>query len=186
MKFKGIQKKEAGKFIVRYDVLYETVDHKEKVYEMISRDRNIQTEEDLRNHKVDAVVMIMHDREGDKILLNREFRMPCGEFVFNFPAGLIEKGETIEESAARELKEETGLDVVSIDEVMKECYSAVGFTNEKNICVIGVADGEFAPSSTTVEEIEAAWYTKHEVREMLQKENFASRIQAYCYMWSKE
>ena len=37
MRFKKITKKEEGKFITRYDLTYETVDKKEKVYEMISR-----------------------------------------------------------------------------------------------------------------------------------------------------
>ena len=35
MQFKGISKKEAGKFITRYDIVYETVDKKEKIYEII-------------------------------------------------------------------------------------------------------------------------------------------------------
>ena len=37
MEWRGIQKKEEGSFITRYDVTYETVDHQNKVYEMISR-----------------------------------------------------------------------------------------------------------------------------------------------------
>ncbi|MDD6071134.1 MAG: NUDIX hydrolase [Clostridiales bacterium] len=186
MTFKGIEKKQEGKYIIRYDLTYETVDKKTKVYEMISRNRNLQTREELTNHLADAVVLIMHDEAGEKILLNREFRMACGDFVINFPAGLIDPGESFEESAARELKEETGLDLVRIEEVMPESFSAIGFSNEKNICVVGVAEGQFAPSTSTVEEIEANWYTKAEVRELLQKEYFAARTQAYCYMWSKE
>lgn len=186
MKFKKIEKKEAGKFITRYDITYETVDHKEKIYEMISRDKNLSTKEALSAHPADSVVLIMHDETGEKLLLNKEFRMACGEFVFNFPAGLIDPGEQFMDSARRELKEETGLDLVQIDDVLGESFSAIGFSNEKNICVIGVATGEFAPSTSTVEEIEAAWYTKEEVRELLKKEYFAARTQSYCYIWSKE
>lgn len=186
MEFKGIEKKETGRYITRYDLLYETVDHKDKVYEMISRNPNLTTRQELTEHPADAVVLILHDREGDRILLNREFRMACGDFVFNFPAGLIEQGESVEEGAGRELKEETGLDLVQIEQILPESFSAVGFSNEKNVCIVGVAEGEFAPSDSTVEEIEAAWYTKEEVRELLQKEYFAARTQAYCYLWSKE
>ena len=186
MELKNITKKEEGKYITRYDLLYETADHKDKIYEMISRNPNLKTREELTEHSADAVVLILHNREGDKLLLNKEFRMACGDFVFNFPAGLIEPGESFEESAGRELKEETGLDLVEIESILPESFSAVGFSNEKNICVIGVAEGEFAPSDSTVEEIEAAWYTKDEVRNLLQKEYFAARTQAYCYLWSKE
>jgi ADP-ribose pyrophosphatase len=186
MEFKGIEKKEEGKFITRYDLTYETVDHKTKIYEMISRNKNLTTREELAHHPADSVVLIMHDEKGERILLNKEFRMACGDFVINFPAGLIDPGEEFQESAARELREETGLRLVRIDDVIGESFSAIGFSNEKNICVVGVAEGEFAPSSSTVEEIEAGWYTKSEVRELLKKEYFAARTQAYCYMWSKE
>ena len=42
MEFKGIQKREEGKFITRYDITYETVDKQEKVYEMISRNKKLE------------------------------------------------------------------------------------------------------------------------------------------------
>lgn len=186
MEFKEIQKKQEGNYITRYDVTYETVDHRTKIYEMISRNKNLTTKDALNNHPADAVVLIMHDETGERVLLNKEFRMACGTFVMNFPAGLIDPGETYEQSAARELKEETGLQLIRIHDVIGESFSAVGFSNEKNICVVGVAEGEFAPSTSTVEEIEAGWYTKAEVRELLKKEYFAARTQAYCYVWSKE
>ncbi|MDO5154815.1 MAG: NUDIX hydrolase [Eubacteriales bacterium] len=185
MEFKGIDKKQEGAFITRYDLHYETVDGKEKIYEMISRNKDLTSREELTNHKADAVVLIMHDESGEKILLNKEFRMACGDFVFNFPAGLIDEGEEFKESAKRELKEETGLDLIEITDVMGESFSAIGFSNEKNICVVGVADGTFAPSTSTVEEIEAKWYTREEVKQLLEQEYFAARTQAYCYLWCK-
>ena len=45
MNFKGIEKKEAGKFITRYDITYETVDNQKKVYEIISRKKDMETYE---------------------------------------------------------------------------------------------------------------------------------------------
>lgn len=186
MKFKSIKKIHEGKFITRYDVTYETVDNKKKVYEMISRNKNITDYESLSDNKEDAVVLIMHDKTGEKILLNKEFRMAVGRPIYNFPAGLIDKGEDVYQSAKRELKEETGLDLISIDYVLFDSYSAVGFSNEKNKCIIGIADGEFAESSSTFEEIEAAWFTKAQVRELLKDKYFAARTQTYCYMWSRE
>lgn len=185
MKFKSIKKVHEGEFITRYDVTYETIDNKEKVYEMISRNKNITNYESLADNKDDAVVLIMHDKTGEKILLNREFRMAVGKPIYNFPAGLIDKGEDVYQSARRELKEETGLDLVSVEHMLFDSYSAVGFSNEKNKCIIGIAEGEFAESSSTFEEIEAAWYTKAEVRELLKDKYFAARTQTYCYMWSR-
>ena len=118
--------------------------------------------------------------------MNKEYRMAVGTYVYSFPAGIIEEGESIREAASRELREETGLHIDSIVDEMSESFSAVGFSNEKNVCVVGTASGEFQPSDSTLEEIEAGWFTREEVRKLLKTENFAGRTQAYCYIWSKE
>ena len=162
------------------------MDKKEKVYEMISRNRNIDSEDQIRNPKTDGVVIIMTDEDDEHILLNREFRMAVDDYVYNFPAGLIDEGEQPEESAKRELWEETGLELYEIEDKIGLSYSAVGFSNELNVCITGRARGEFHASTSTVEEIEAAWYTREEVRELLKAQRFAARTQAYCYLWSKE
>lgn len=186
MKFKGIKKREEGKFITRYDITYETADKKEKIYEIISRNRELDSLESLNGKNPDSVVIIATDESGEKLLLNKEFRMAVGDWVYNFPAGLIDEGEEPNESAKRELWEETGLELYEIDDFIGTSYSAVGFSNEINVCVVGKARGIFHPSTSTVEEIEAKWYTKAELRELLKTGKFAARTQAYCYLWSKE
>ena len=185
MEFEFLEKKDQGHFITRYDLHYKTSDNQEKIYEMISRNPDIKDYEDLKNPKEDAVAIIMHDVTGEKVLINKEFRMATGEWVYNFPAGLIDEGETAEQAARRELKEETGLDIVRIDEWWGKCYSAIGFSNERNACCVGVADGIFSESTSTQEEIVSGWFTKSEVRELLKTEAFAARTQAYCYIWSR-
>lgn len=186
MKFQSIEKKQEGNFIHRYDITYRTEGGREKVYEMISRDPSVETLSDLRKEEPDAVVLIIHDESGERLLLNREFRLALGAWVYNFPAGLIDAGETPEQSAARELREETGLHLVRITDTLPLSYSAVGFSNETNVCIVGTAAGTFRDSSSDVEEIQAAWFTKQEVRELLRTEPFAARTQAYCYLWSME
>ena len=101
MVFKGIRKVHGGEFISRYDIEYETKGGRRKVYEMISRDPHVNSLESLQKKDIDAVVMIVHDRKGEKLLLNREFRLAVGDWVYNFPAGLINEGETPQEAAAR-------------------------------------------------------------------------------------
>jgi ADP-ribose pyrophosphatase len=186
MKYKKIEKIHQGRFITRYDVTYETEAGNEKVYEMISRDPNINSEEALKRGKIDAVVMAIFDETGEKILLDCEYRLAVDAWVYNFPAGLIDPGETPEVAAKRELREETGLELYAIDDVIGESYSAVGFSNEKNIMIVGRARGTFAESTSEYEEIRSGWYTKEEVRKLLAEAIFAGRTQAYCYMWSKQ
>lgn len=156
VEFNGIEKVHEGAFINRYNLTYTTKDNKKKVYEMISRNRNIDSEDQIRNPKTDGVVIIMTDEDDEHILLNRE------------------------------LREETGLELVKVEDKLINSYSAIGFSNETNVVVIGKAKGRFAPSSSTLEEIQAAWYTRQQIRELLKNQPFAARSQAYCYMWSKQ
>lgn len=185
MEFESIEKKYSGKFIHYYNARYKTALGNEKVYEMISRDGDIKGIEDIKSDKCDAVVLIIHSPDHSKILLNHEFRMAVGGVAVNFPAGLIDPGETPETAAVRELWEETGLKLDNIEQILPSSYSGVGITNERSCCVIGTATGEFTPSTSDEEEISADWYTKEQVREMLSDTNFAARTQAYCYFWCK-
>ena len=184
MKYQGIRKILEGKFITRYDVDYLTAEGHEKTYEIISRNRNLQTLEDLQNKVPDSVIMILTDEAGERILVSREYRMAMAQWIYNFPAGLIDPGETPEESAKRELREETGLTLTKVTDVLDNSYSAVGFANERNICVFGTAAGQFRKSTSDAEEIVPGWYTREEIRALLRTEPFAARTQAYCYAWA--
>ncbi len=184
MKYQGIRKILEGKFITRYDVDYVTAEGHPKTYEIVSRNRNIRTLEELQNRTPDSVIMILTDESGERLLVSREYRMAMAQWIYNFPAGLIDPGETPEESARRELWEETGLRLVRVDDVLDNSYSAVGFANERNICVFGAAAGEFRKSTSDAEEIVPGWYTKAEMRALLRAEAFAARTQAYCYAWA--
>ena len=185
MEFVGIEKLFESKFITRYNVQYKTADGSIKNYEMVSRSPDVKTLEDLQNNNAQAVVLIIHDVTGQKILLNKEYRMAVGDYAYNFPAGLIDPGEDFETAASRELWEETGLKLTKIQDVWPISYSAVGITNERSIVIIGIAEGEFAPSTSAEEEIEASWFTKNQMKEMLAtEEHFAARTQAYCWCWA--
>ena len=135
MKYLGIRKIHEGRFITRYDVDYVTSEGNPKTYEIISRSRDIRSLEELQNLTPNAVVMILTDESGERILVNREYRMAMAQWIYNFPAGLIDPGESPEESARRELREETGLQIIRIDDMLDNSYSAIGFSNERNICV---------------------------------------------------
>ncbi len=52
-----------------------------------------------------GIVPVTDDKE---VLLIRQFRPPVKEYVIEFPAGLSEKEDNLEEAARRELLEETG------------------------------------------------------------------------------
>lgn len=45
---------------------------------------------------------------GPELVLQKQYRPPIDKVVIEVPAGLIDEGETAEQAAVRELKEETG------------------------------------------------------------------------------
>lgn len=79
-----------------------------------------------------AVAMIA--RKGEKLILVRQFRPPIGNYIIEFPAGLIDGGEKYETAALRELKEETGY-IGEVTGVTCPVYSSPGMTNETTALV---------------------------------------------------
>lgn len=55
-----------------------------------------------------VAVAVILERDG-RILMNRRTNEPVG--LWSFPAGFMDAGEVLEEAAAREVREETGLEV---------------------------------------------------------------------------
>lgn len=56
----------------------------------------------------DGIVAIVPVTAEGEVLIIRQFRPAVNGYVIEFPAGLNDKGETLEEAARRELLEETG------------------------------------------------------------------------------
>ena len=61
-----------------------------------------------RKHHAEAVIIIPRMVPSGRYILIKQFRPPVAAYILEFPAGLIEPGETVEQTALRELKEETG------------------------------------------------------------------------------
>ena len=74
MKFDGVKKVDEGRFISRYDLYYTTEDDKKKVYEIISRNKDIKTLEDIRNEKTDGVVIVATDEAAELYRHDEETR----------------------------------------------------------------------------------------------------------------
>lgn len=76
----------------------------------------------------DAVAIL--PRERDHCYLIKQYRYAINTWLFEAPAGTIESGETPEETAHRELKEETNL-IAGTLTPKGYIYTTPGFTTEK-------------------------------------------------------
>jgi ADP-ribose pyrophosphatase len=168
-------------YLKMYQITSKNNDGEIRNYEMVSRTGDLTLE--TMGEKVNAVMAI--PLVGDKVLLSREFRIPVNRWVYNFPAGLIDPGETIEEAAIRELQEETGLKVNKIIYVLPPSYTSAGLTDERLAIVFVKAEGEIIGSDNVNEEIESGLYSFDELKEIVNSSyEMCSRTQLVALMLS--
>lgn len=174
------EKVKEGRYLKNYEITYENKAGKEKKYEMVSR-RELTDITDIG--KKTSGVSIIALRQN-KMLLLHEFRMGINKYIYNLCAGMLEKGETIEDCIARELYEETGLKVVKILDILPPSYSAVAISDTKTYIAFVEADGDIEDHSSDNEMIEARFYDKEEIKQLLGTEEFSSRAQMAAYFFA--
>ena len=94
--------------------------------------------------KADVVVIVaaIETDEGRKLVVTKEFRVPLWDYEYGFPTGLIDDGEDVQQTVSRELKEETGLELVRIKHISPPVFSSAGLTDESCHMVLAEAQGE--------------------------------------------
>lgn len=120
--------------------------------------------------KIDAVVIIAKHIDEDKLVVIRQFRVPINDYVIELPAGLIDGNEGFEEAVRRELKEETGLDLIDIDRegTKEKVYVSVGMTDESIALVKCTCNGIVSKENLEEDEdIEVVMLTKDEARKLI-------------------
>jgi len=82
---------------------------------------------DVVDHR-DSVTMIPLDQEGIIWFIN-QYRHPINKYLLELPAGVTEEGESPENSALREIREEIGMAAGSLEEI-GGFYLAPGYSTE--------------------------------------------------------
>lgn len=131
-----------------------------------------------RSGKPDGVIIYsLCGEKRDKVLLIRQYRYSIDDYIYEFPAGLVDDGETYRQAAVREVKEETGLTLHPLDvDAMyeKPYFTTVGMTDECCATVYGYAEGDISSQwQEDNEDIEVVLADRSEVRRILKEERIA-------------
>jgi ADP-ribose diphosphatase len=112
-------------------------------------------------HHVGSAVMMAMD-EHDRILLVRQYRLPARSYLWELPAGRLDKNETPLQAAKRELVEETGYRAKSWKKLVM-FYPSPGYVAEKMTIFLatGLTAGKADPMED--ERIQTRWFSPREI-----------------------
>lgn len=181
MKLIKMEKVKDGRYLKNYELIYQNKVGREKKYEIVSR-RELKDIEDIGKNSSGISIAAVNE---NRLLLLKEFRMGVNKTVYNLCAGMLEENETPEACIARELYEETGLRVKRIIDILPASYAAVAISDTKTNIAFVEVEGEFEDHTSENEWIEAGFYGRDEVEELLKTAEFSSRAQIIAYFFSK-
>ncbi len=184
-KIQGIEILANTKYLSLYDLKYKNKNGKDSNWTVASR-KSINDLNDIylnnKNDKVDAVVLVPYHIKEKKLVMIKQFRVPINNYVYELPAGLIDNNEDIENAVKRELKEETGLDVLEIIKSKEKLYLSPGMSDESVSLVYCLCQGNTSKDYLEEEEdIETVLLDKEEAKKILQS-NVALDIKAYIIL----
>lgn len=115
-------------------------------------------------HAGSAVMMAVDGKK--RILLVRQYRLPAEKYLWELPAGRLDAGEKPLQAAKRELIEETGYRARKWTK-LASFFVSPGYVQERMTIYLAtdLAAGEATPMDD--ERIEARWFTRKEVAEMI-------------------
>lgn len=174
-----VEKLTDNRYVNLYSVQATSIHHTPVAYFVASRAKSIsELKLKTKKNKPDGVIIYsIYGEKKDKVVLVRQYRYTIGDYIYEFPAGLVESGEDFHEGAVRELYEETGLTLspLKVDAAYEKPYfTTIGMTDESCATVYGYASGEIsAEAQEDSEEIEVVIADREEVKRILREEKVA-------------
>ncbi|MCI7020178.1 MAG: NUDIX hydrolase [Clostridiales bacterium] len=175
---RNIQQKTHNRFLNYYELEAVHRDGSVSPYYMASRAKDVSLLKAVTHmNKPDGVILYgVYGEQKDKVVLIRQYRYPLGDYVYEFPAGLVEEGEEMGAAGIREMYEETGLTFTPVDagSYSRPFFTTIGMTDESCGTVFGYCSGE--PTSAheeASEEIQVILADRAEARRILREENVA-------------
>ncbi len=173
------------KYLSLYDAAYENKAGHTKNWIIASRKDHETLKKQYfeeQEDAVDAVVVAALHEPTESLVLIRQFRIPINDYVYELPAGLIDKGEDIKEAVRRELKEETGLMLKAVNEKLgsTKTYLSAGMTEESAALIFCTCEGSLSDEFLEEDEMIEAFLVSQQEAERLLGTN--SRIDVKALM----
>lgn len=175
---RSIQQKTHNRYLNYYELEAVHRDGSVSPYYMASRAKEVKHLKAVTHeNKPDGVILYaVYGETKDRVVLIRQYRYPLGDYVYEFPAGLVEEGEEMAAAGIREMYEETGLVFTPVDAgcCSRPFFTTVGMTDESCGMVFGYCSGQ--PTSAheeASEEIQVILADREEARRILREENVA-------------
>ncbi len=181
MEFIKFEKVRDGKYLKNYELTYRNKAGREKKYEIVSR-RELAGIQDVGGKPSGVSIVATYE---DKMLLLHEFRMGVNRTVYNLCAGMLEPDESVEDCIARELYEETGLRIRKINRILPPSFAAVAISDTTTYIAFVETEGDFEDHTSENEQIEARFYSREQIRQLLETESFSSRAQMAAYFFAE-
>ena len=185
-RIKGVKRLTENRFLNLYELDARQRDGKAIRYYVASRAKGTEDLKSVSGHRrADGVIMYgVYGEQKDRIVLIRQYRYPLGDYIYEFPAGLVEPGEDVREAGIREMFEETGMTFTPREggDFERPFFTTVGMTDESCAMVFGYCSGN--PSNEhqeAAEDIQVVLADRDECRRILKEENVAI-MPAYMMM----
>lgn len=139
--------------------------------------------------KIDTVCIIPKIVKDGKesVILTKEFRQPINDYVYSFPAGIVESGEDVFECCARELKEEIGADEISeVNKLTNICYNSEGMTDESVVMFEVVVSKLGAQNLQDHEDIKIFIVPVEDLEKFTKGKKLSTKAGIYCPMITRE
>ena len=178
-KIKNVTKMTDNPFLNMYELDRESKTGKKGKYYVASRAADEgRLKLNTRRNKPDGVIIYsLYGENQDKVVLVRQYRYSIDDYIYEFPAGLVEETEDYREAAVREMKEETGLEFqpLKVDSAYeKPAFTTIGMTDESCSIVFGISAGKISQEYLEdTEEIEVVLADREEIKRILKEENVA-------------
>jgi len=156
-----------------FNAVYE-LDGQEYNYQFSSRNEKANLAVINKIPQVNVVRILPYFKKQSKIyiVLIKEFRYPINRYVYSLPAGLVDKNELPQNSAQRELLEETGYLAKKIFQTEKCSFISAGMSDESCICYEAEVEKSQKQNLVGNEKIEVKEIELENLIDFLDKEEF--------------